>query len=88
MANLTCVAPGDGPGIVHYTSGAAGAWLDSTTLYPSTYIDTTILGQYGYSVAHAPNASALRLTFFLNQDNTVGDDVWITKPGPNVDASA
>ena len=79
VANLTCVGPSE-PGVVHYTTGAAGAWLDATELYPSNYIDATILGQYGYSMAHAPNATALRLTFFLNVNNTIGDDVWITRP--------
>ncbi len=79
MANLTCV-DSTAPGVVHYTTGAAGAWLDAVQLYPSDYIESTILGQYGYSVAHAPNATALRLTFYLNVNNTVGDDVWLTRP--------
>ena len=78
MANLTCVEP-SAPGIVHYTTGAAGAWLDAVTLYPSDYIEATILGEYGYSLAHAPNATHLRLTFYLNGNNTVGDDVWVVK---------
>lgn len=78
LANLTCV-DATVPGIVHYTTGAAGASLDATTLYPSDYVEKTILGKYGYSVVHAPNASALRLTFYLNADNSVGDDVWLYK---------
>jgi hypothetical protein len=78
MANLTCVRDGDA-GIVHYTTGAAGASLDAVNIYPSDYIDKTILGAYGYSVAYAPNASALRLTFYKNEDNSIADDVWITK---------
>ena len=79
MASLKCVAPGAGAGIVHYTTGAAGASLDEVGLYPSTYIEKTILGKYGYSVFSAPNASALRMTFFDNADDSVGDDVWLTQ---------
>ena len=76
VANLTCVKTG---GIVHYTTGAAGASLDAVTLYPSDYIENTILGVYGYSVVSAPNASALRLSFFANEDDSIRDDVWIYK---------
>lgn len=76
LSNLTCVDQG---GIVHYTTGAAGASLDAAGLYPSAYVVKTIEGQYGYTLAHAPNATALRLTFYQNADNSVGDDVWITK---------
>jgi acid phosphatase type 7 len=79
LSNMTCVPDASAPGIVHYTTGAAGASLDATTLYPSSYVERTVLGQYGYSVVHAPNATALRLTFFLNADNSVGDDVWLYK---------
>jgi len=76
MANLTCVEEG---GVVHYTTGAAGASLDEVALYPSSYIEKTILGKWGYSVVDAPNATAMRLTFFDNADDAVGDDVWITQ---------
>ena len=76
IANLTRVPTG---GIVHYTTGAAGAGLDVVDLYPSTYIEKTILGKWGYSVLTAPNATALRLQFYENEGNTVADDVWITK---------
>jgi hypothetical protein len=74
MANLTCV--GDG-GIVHYTTGASGASLDAVRLYPSDYIEKTILGSFGYTVVFSPNATALRLTFNLNKDGSTADDVWI-----------
>lgn len=76
MANLTCVQSG---GIVHYTTGAAGASLDAVSLYPSNYIETTILGRFGYSLVSAPNASALQLVFHANDDDSVLDEVWITK---------
>jgi hypothetical protein len=80
-ANMTCVPPdgSGGHGVVHYTSGAAGASLDAITLYPSSVIDTTLLGVYGYSIVEAANASALRLTFIASLNGTVMDDVWLTK---------
>ncbi len=40
MAYLKCVAEGE-RGIVHYTTGAAGAGLDGAGLYPSDYIEKT-----------------------------------------------
>lgn len=81
LANLTCVDPAAGGqhGVVHYTSGAAGASLDATTVTPSHYIEKTILGSFGYSVVAVPNATAMRLTLFLNDGNDVGDDVWLVK---------
>jgi len=78
-ANYTCVGSGAGSGIVHYTTGAAGALLGHADLYSDPVIEKTILGSFGYSVAEAPNATALRLTFFKNQDNSILDDVWLTK---------
>ena len=78
MANLTCVSDG---GIVHYTTGAAGQSLDSISLYPSQYIEKTILGRYGYSILTAPNATSLNLQFFANDDNEPADDVWIHRAG-------
>ena len=75
--NLTCVASGAG-GIVHYTTGAAGAGLDATGLYPSTYIERTILDVWGYSVMEA-NATTLTLTFHDNKDDAVADFVAISK---------
>jgi hypothetical protein len=78
MARLACVGAAEA-GIVHYTTGAAGASLDSVRLYPSDYIDKTILGKFGLTIIDAPNATAMRLTFFDNADGTVGDDVWVTQ---------
>lgn len=82
-AQYSCVkgGPGNGAqsGIVHYTSGAAGASLDEVGLYDDPVIEQTLLGVYGYSVVDAPNSTALRLTFFRNQDNAIIDDVWIHK---------
>ena len=82
-ADYTCVKHGPGhgadSGVVHYTSGAAGASLDEVGLYDDPVIDKTILGEYGYTIVDAPNATAMRLTFFRNSDNAVLDDVWLTK---------
>ena len=85
-ANYTCVkgGPGNGgdeSGIVHYTSGAAGQGLDEVGLYDDPVIEHTILGEFGYSIVEAPNATALRLTFYRNADNSIADDVWIYKTG-------
>lgn len=78
MANLQCVAKG---GIVHYTTGAAGAGLDGgdACCYNSSYIDRTILQTYGYSIVSAPNASAMSLTFFANVNDSAIDQVWLYK---------
>ena len=78
-ANYTCVGSGAGNGIVHLTTGAAGALLGHADLYPDPVIEKTILGSFGYSIADAPNATALRLTFFRNSDNSILDDVWLRK---------
>ncbi len=82
-ASYSCVpgGPGNGAnsGIVHYTSGAAGAGLDEVGLYDDPVVEKTILGSWGYSVVEAPNATAMRLTFYRNVDNAVEDDVWIYK---------
>ncbi len=78
MANLTCIPTG---GIVHYTTGAAGSNLDnaSACCYASSYIERTILGEFGYSVVHAPNASSLRLAFYYNRNGSLGDEAWLYK---------
>ncbi len=76
--NYSCVAGPHG-GIVHYTSGAAGASLDDVGLYDDPVIEKSILQVFGYSVLHAPNASALRLQFFANVNNSVLDDKWLYK---------
>ena len=76
--NYSCVEGPNG-GIVHYTSGAAGATLDDVGLYGDPVIEKSILGTFGYSVLHAPNASALRLQFFANKDNSLLDDAWLYK---------
>jgi hypothetical protein len=44
MAYLKCVAAGEA-GIVHYTTGAAGAGLDAVGLYPSDYIEKTCVAR-------------------------------------------
>ena len=75
MAALECVPTG---GIVHYTTGAAGAGLDVVGLYPSTYIEKTILGKWGYSVLEA-NATTLMLSFHDNADDAVLDFVALSK---------
>lgn len=75
VANLECVKEG---GIVHYTTGAAGASLDAVSLIPSNYIDKTILGSYGYSILTA-NATTLTLTFYRNHDDAVLDFVTLVK---------
>ena len=77
MAHLECVANG---GIVHYTTGAAGASLDAVDLYPSSYIEKTILGKYGYSVLEA-NATTLTLSFHENAGDTVLDFVALSRRG-------
>ena len=77
VANLTCVGEGQA-GVVHYTTGAAGAGLDSVSLYPSDYVEKTILGVYGYSVMEA-NASSLALRFYKNADNSLLDEVVLVK---------
>lgn len=66
------------PPYAQYTTGAAGAGLDGTSLYPSDYIEKTILGKWGYSVLHA-NASTLTLEFHENADDEVLDFVALTK---------
>jgi acid phosphatase type 7 len=78
MANLTCVSKG---GIVHYTTGAAGSSLDAVDAccYNNSYIERTILGEYGYSVISAPNASALHLAWYFNSNNSLGDEAWVFK---------
>lgn len=84
MANLKCVTPGSGEhGIVHITSGAAGMGLDAVSLYPSDYIENTIMGKYGYSIIEAPNSTALGLLFYENTDDphapVLADSVWIVR---------
>ena len=78
VANLTCAAAAGAPGIVHYTTGAAGAGLDSVSLYPSTYIEKTLLGVFGYSVMEA-NGTTLSLAFHRNSDDAVVDLVVLQK---------
>lgn len=75
VANLECVKSG---GIVHYTTGAAGASLDQVSLIPSTYIENTILGTFGYSIM-AANQTTLSLTFYRNDDDAVLDYVVLEK---------
>lgn len=77
VANLTCVGEGQ-TGVVHYTTGAAGAGLDAANLYPSVYVEKTILGEFGYSVMEA-NATSLALRFFKNADNSLLDAVILNK---------
>jgi len=84
MANLKCVMPGSGEhGIVHITSGAAGQGLDNVALYPSDFIEKTILGKYGYSIIEAPNSTALGLLFFENtadaSNPVLADTYWILR---------
>lgn len=73
VANGTCTrgAP------VHYTTGAAGATLDVVELYPSVYVEKFDNKHFGYSVVTAVNASAMRLQWFWNEDNSLQDDVWV-----------
>lgn len=77
MASLHCVDKG---GIVHYTTGAAGSNLDArdACCTNSTFIERTILGEYGYSVLSA-NSTALHLAWFFNINGTVGDETWLQK---------
>ncbi len=77
VANLTCVGEGQ-TGVVHYTTGAAGAGLDAANLYPSVYVEKTILGEFGYTVMEA-NATSLALYFFKNADNSLLDAVILNK---------
>jgi hypothetical protein len=77
VANLTCVAEGQ-PGVVHYTTGAAGAGLDEVNLYPSAYVEKTILGVFGYSVLEA-NGTTLALRFYKNADDSLLDEVVLSK---------
>ena len=78
VANLTCVGEGAQPGVVHYTTGAAGAGLDAAKLYPSSYVEKTLLGVYGYSVMEA-NGTTLALRFFKNADDSLLDEVVLSK---------
>ena len=73
MANLTCVSGSD-VGILHYTTGAAGAGLDAASVYPSKYIDRTIEGVFGYSIMEA-NATTLTLSFLGNEKDDLLDFV-------------
>ena len=73
--NLTCV---DSGGILHYTTGAAGASLDDITVYPSNYIEKTILGRYGYSIV-TTNATSMTLQFYANDVDVPVDEVTLTK---------
>jgi hypothetical protein len=78
MADLECVADPTKPGMVHYTTGAAGAGLDGAGLIPSDYIEKTIEGKWGYSVLTA-NATHLTLDFHQNTDDAVADTVTLSK---------
>ena len=73
-ANMSCE---DG-GIVHYTQGAAGAALDDITLYPSTVVEKTLLGVFGFSTVTA-NRTALVLEFVDSVDGKVADTVVLRK---------
>lgn len=78
VSNFTCVG-GDNDvseGIVHITVGCAGASLDSVALYTN---DWTVTYDYafGYSVISAVNSTALHVQYYLNQDGTEKDAVWL-----------
>ena len=77
MAQLKCVGEGE-VGILHYTTGAAGAGLDGASVIPSDYIVKTIEGKFGYSLLEA-NATTLTLSFFETEGNTLGDFVALSK---------
>lgn len=74
--NGTCV---DAGGIVHYTTGAAGASLDEAPLYPEDWVEKYDGSHFGYSILEAANATALRMSWYWNQDNSLQDDVWLYK---------
>lgn len=74
MANLTCAPYG---GVVHYTTGAAGHPFSMEPVLPSTYMDHSILHEWGYSVFDAPNATAMHLGWYCNHNNTLCDSKWI-----------
>lgn len=75
VANGVCT-----PGApVHYTTGAAGQTLDNAPLYPGyKYVEKYDGDNYGYSVVTV-NASAMRLQWFWNKDDSLQDDVTLTK---------
>lgn len=75
VANGTCTAGAP----VHYTTGAAGCTLDAAPLYPSTYVAKYDGDHWGYSVLTAENATALRLQWFWNVDNSLADEAWVYK---------
>lgn len=78
MANLSCVPDSSVPGMIHYTTGAAGAGLDDVGLIPSSYIEKSIEGKWGYSVMTA-NATHLTLEFHENTDDAILDTVTLSK---------
>ena len=74
VAKLKCT-----PGApVHYTTGAAGQSLDHAPLYPSDDVDFYDGANFGYSVVTA-NATAMRLVWRHNSDNSIHDDVTLVK---------
>ena len=76
MAKDACVASG---GVVHYTTGAAGQSLDHAPLYPGhAYVEKYDGDNYGYSVIDV-NATAMRLQWFWNTDDSLQDDVTLLK---------
>jgi hypothetical protein len=75
VANGTCVKTG---GVVHYTTGAAGASLDHAPLYPGyDYVEKYDGDHYGYSIITVANRTHMRLQWFWNQDDSLQDDVWV-----------
>ena len=63
---------------VHYTTGAAGQSLDNAPLYPSNYVQKYDGAHFGYSVITV-NQTAMNLQWFWNADNSLQDDVTLTK---------
>ena len=64
---------------VHYTTGAAGQTLDNAPLYAGyKYVEKYDGDNFGYSVVTV-NETAMRLQWFHNADNSLQDDVTITK---------
>jgi len=64
---------------VHYTTGAAGQSLDNAPLYPGyKYVAKYDGNHYGYSVITA-DATSMRLSWHWNVDDSLQDDVLLTK---------
>jgi hypothetical protein len=64
---------------VHYTTGAAGQSLDNAPLYPSDYVEKYDGNHYGYSIVTV-NQTAMNLQWYWNEDDSLQDDVTLTKP--------